>query len=590
MPYGSGRWGSFWEMRARQLQHRLRVKEERIVELELENAALHLQLAECRERSQRSGSEAWRTDSGRRGQPHMGSFWRLAASQLCCLAQKLKQDSEELRASSMALLRGYQAECRHCVSEVVVAAQEALRVWQSQAACLEQSLSEVSARYELEKQRRKSLHNSLVDLKGGIRVQCRIRPLLPLDGEPEDTVSQDSPDSREVARAVDSETVVVQCCRPGHPPINKTYTFERVYGPAETQSKIFGEVQPLLTSLLDGYNVCIMAYGQTGSGKSYTMLGSQHGDEPAVPTDADSDCGLVPRVAWELFRLLSEETAESRQVEVSAVEVYNNNVFDLLAEGGSAQGPRVKREVTTIQEGRPEVPLLTCQAVGSATELLACVRQGLKLRAQQPTLVHASSSRSHLIITVTLPEAPSSCSGPRSEMNQSSPAPGQPGSLLLPQKRAGPSPPWLVPKDDAHHGQQEHVRPKLQLVDLAGSECVGDSGVTGLSLWEASSINRSLAALADVLGALSQRRAHVPYRNSKLTHLLQDSIGGDAKLLVLLCVSPGRKHVAETLQSLAFGARARQVKRGPARRKAPRVPVRKEPCAGGCAMEPYFPS
>ncbi|XP_040821621.1 kinesin-like protein KIF25 [Ochotona curzoniae] len=352
-----------------------------------------------------------------------------------------------------------------------------------------------------------------------------------------------------------------------------------VYGPAEPQSEIFGEVRPLLSSLLDGYNVCIMAYGQTGSGKSYTMLGPQRGDEPAVPADADGDCGLVPRVAWELFRLLSEEPTESRQVEVSAVEVYNNNVFDLLAEGGSARGPRVKREVTMIQEGRPEVPLLTCQAVGSAAELLACVRQGLRLRAQQPTLVHASSSRSHLIVTVTLPVAPSSCSGPGSEMKQSSP--GQLGSPLLPQKRAGPSPPRLVPRDDGHHGQQEQVWPKLQLVDLAGSECVGDSGVTGLALREASSINRSLAALADVLGALSQRRTHVPYRNSKLTHLLQDSIGGDAKLLVLLCVSPGRKHVAETLQSLAFGARARQVKRGPARRKAPGVPegnVRTLPC------------
>lgn len=93
--------------------------------------------------------------------------------------------------------------------------------------------------------------------------------------------------------------------------------------------------------------------------------------------------------------------------------------------------------------------------------------------------------------------------------------------------------------------------------------------MTGLALRETSFINRSLSALADVLAALSERRGHIPYRNSKLTHLLQDSIGGDAKLLVILCVSPGQKHVVETLQSLGFGTRARQVKRGRARKNPP---------------------
>ncbi|XP_076965829.1 kinesin-like protein KIF25 [Callospermophilus lateralis] len=170
-------------------------------------------------------------------------------------------------------------------------------------------------------------------------------------------------------------------------------------------------------------------------------------------------------------------------------------------------------------------------AVASAAELVALVHGGLQLRARHPTLVHMASSRSHLVVTVTL-------------------------TVVSPQT--------ALPLPVDHTGSARQAQAKLQLVDLAGSECAGASGVTGLALRETSFINRSLAALADVLGALSERRGHVPYRNSKLTHLLQDTIGGDAKLLVILCVSPGQKHVAETLQGLGFGARARQAERGQA--------------------------
>ncbi|XP_036003348.1 kinesin-like protein KIF25 [Fundulus heteroclitus] len=124
-----------------------------------------------------------------------------------------------------------------------------------------------------------------------------------------------------------------------------------------------------------------------------------------------------------------------------------------------------------------------------------------------------------------------------------------------------PSPsfsPCLSPRNSI---SATHFRTKLQLVDLAGSECVGMTGVSGAALWEVSCINRSLSALSDVLGALAEHRPHVPYRNSKLTHLLQDAIGGDAKLLVMLCVSPTQRFITESLQSLAFGTRARQVQK-----------------------------
>ncbi|XP_008048364.2 kinesin-like protein KIF25, partial [Carlito syrichta] len=293
--------------------------------------------------------------------------------------------------------------------------------------------------------------------------------------------------------------------------------------------------------------------------------------------------------------LISEDPSRSSKVDVSIVEVYNNDIFDLLAKDSSTAGSGVKREVMTTKAGRKEVALLTQKAVGSAAELVRLVWAGQQLRAQHPTLVHAESSRSHLIITVTLTTAPGSDGTGKPTCPQ--PQPTVAGRTDRSRSMSpGASPLRPIPKDPTGHS--EKVWARLQLVDLAGSECVGKSGVTGVALRETACINRSLAALADVLGALSERRGHVPYRNSRLTHFLQEAIGGDAKLLVILCVSPSRKHVAQTLQSLSFGTRARQVERGRAGRRPPhsrteeraaitmaRLFQRKD----GCCLEFVFP-
>ncbi|XP_055471844.1 kinesin-like protein KIF25 [Psammomys obesus] len=326
------------------------------------------------------------------------------------------------------------------------------------------------------------------------------------------------------------------------------YNFERVYGPAESQAVVFEDVRPLLISLLDGYNVCIMAYGQTGSGKSYTMLGPRSEERSGMPSGADEDSGIIPRAAEELFRLISENPSRSPKVDVSIVEIYNNNIFDLLAKDSSAVMSGVKCQAVTTQEGRSEAAKLTCRAVMSAVEFVGLIHRAVHLRVQHPTLVHKNSSRSHLVVTATLTTASL-------------------GSTALQSSQSS------APVDSADRAGQLLAR--LQLVDLAGSECAAVSGVTGVALKEASFINRSLAALADVLGALSEHCDHIPYRNSKLTHLLQDSIGGDAKLLMILCVSPGQKHMAETLRGLKFGARARQVERRPSRRRPPSSQMRK---------------
>ncbi|XP_008943063.1 PREDICTED: kinesin-like protein KIF25, partial [Merops nubicus] len=520
------------------------IKEERIVVLETENAALHLKLAE----------------------------------------KRLKQDLKSLHSFALELLKDFQHQSKTYLYQILTAVQgiqlqnEAMQIFQIKAFDLEQSLEEVTERYEKEKQKRRALHNSLVELRGNIRVHCRIRPLLPFDAAAGHSLSQDRQSfSEKVAYAADDETVLVKCSRPGHASINKTFQFERVYNASESQDTVFADVAPLLTSLLDGYNVCIMAYGQTGSGKTYTMLGPQLEENFPYAIEDESELGIIPRATQEVFRLLSEKPLGSYWVEVSIVEVYNNEIFDLLAKDSCGKVFGIKRDVVTTREGKSDVPLLTYETVENASEFLHLVNRGLQLRVSHPTLVHAHSSRSHLVVTLTITTIVSGDNfGTSWEDEQASHRLSKEVSCIFPQKmrdnsstsssRAS-SPVQLEAAE-----KMKQVKTRLQLVDLAGSECVGMSGVTGAALRETSFINRSLSALADVLGAIAEQRAHVPYRNSKLTHLLQDSIGGDAKLLVMLCISPGQKYLTESMQSLGFGTRARQVQRGQGKKKNFPVP------------------
>ncbi|XP_043819613.1 kinesin-like protein KIF25 [Dromiciops gliroides] len=500
-------------------------------------------------------------------------------TQIYQAVQKFKQELKDFQSFSCLLMKNFQHHYQDCVSQIADAVQgtqlenENLQLFQARAVDLEQSLQEINERYQVEKQKRKALHNNLVELRGNIRVHCRIRPLLPFDTESGDPALQNRSISlsEKVVHATDDETVLVRCSRTGHPLINKTFQFERVYSPLESQKIVFGDVCPLITSLLDGYNVCIMTYGQTGSGKSYTMLGPHSESDPISPSEDDQEIGIIPRAAGELFRLLSENPTVNPRVEVSVVEIYNNELFDLLAKDSSGTIFGVKRDVITTKEGKSNVPLLTYELVESTAEFMKLINKSLQLRVKHPTLVHADSSRSHLVVTVTLTvsvpfdsfaDQQSSqklykeilCTTPQKVMKGEKPS--------FSPRGLSPAP---IPLDPTE--QQKQIQTKLQLVDLAGSECIGMSGVTGTILRETSFINRSLAALADVLGALSEHRGHIPYRNSKLTHLLQDSIGGDAKLLVMLCVSPCQKYLAETLQSLGFGSRARQVQKVQAKRR-----------------------
>ncbi|KAM6467617.1 kinesin-like protein KIF25 isoform 2-T2 [Liasis olivaceus] len=481
---------------------------------------------------------------------------------------------QNLHLSALQFSRDLHHQGESFLHQILLAVQklqlhnEAMETFQIKTLKLEQSLHEVNEKYKKEKQRRKVLHNSLLDLRGNIRVHCRIRPLLPLDAAPEESAMEDRQISisENVICATDDETILVKCSRPGHALINKTYQFERVYSTSDSQVTVFEDVSPLLTSLLDGYNVCIMAYGQTGSGKTYTMLGPQLENSFHFPVEDETELGIIPRASKEVFRLLSEKPPGNHWVEVSVVEVYNNEVFDLLAKDNSGRLNGIKRGIMTNKEGKSDIPLLTYEPVEDVVEFLELVTQGLQLRAKHPTLVHTDSSRSHLVITLTITIKPASEDdfAPPWAGDHSSQKLGKQHFFTSPNSSRASSPAQLFRKSVE---RLKRMRTKLQLVDLAGSECVGMSGVTGSLLRETSFINRSLSALADVLGAISEQHSHIPYRNSKLTHLLQDAIGGDAKLLILLCVSPSQKYITESLQTLGFGSRAQQVQRGHAKKR-----------------------
>uniref|UniRef100_A0A8C3WL29 Kinesin motor domain-containing protein n=1 Tax=Catagonus wagneri TaxID=51154 RepID=A0A8C3WL29_9CETA len=333
----------------------------------------------------------------------------------------------------------------------------------------------------------------------------------------------------------------------------------RVYGPAESLSAVSDDACPLLASLLDGCHACIAACGQTASGGASPCWAHLLGPFSPLPLrpSSSSDHLLLRVSPRPSSRLISENPSRSPELPASAVEVYNNHILDLLTEDGCGVTSGVKRQVLTTSDGTKEVS----GSVRSAEELMALVGAGLQLRAKQATAVHSDSSRSQLVVTGTLTRAAS----PPKPAPQPPPHPREP---YPPAGRGARTPRASQPP--SRFSDSSVAKNVCQPTDLRGAGCLaspGVSGAAGPALRETSFISRSLAALAAVLGALAEGRGHVPRRNSGLTRLLQGALGGDVKLQVTLCVSPGWKHVAETLQSLRFGARVRQVERG---RPAPR--------------------
>lgn len=353
-------------------------------------------------------------------------------------------------------------------------------------------LAFMTSKYNKEFEERKKLHNLIQELKGNIRVYMRCRPpsKREIDEMGEDAVCVSYP-GQGVVRVMNEKNR------------EKTWEFDEVFDFNSKQSDVYTDVSALVTSVMDGYNVCIFAYGQTGSGKTHTMAG------PA------SDRGVNTRALQELFVKSSARKDEFRDsVTLSILEVYNEEIRDLLVDGGYD-----KLEIRQGEHGN-YVPGLTECGVASIEDVFNLFGQAEQNRATATTNMNEHSSRSHMMLTIN------------------------------------------VVSENIRTGAVS--RGKLNLVDLAGSERINKSGATGQALKEAQNINKSLSALGDVIAARASKQGHIPFRNSTLTYLLQDSLSKDSKTLMIVCISPAITNSEETYCSLNFAARVRTVELGKA--------------------------
>uniref|UniRef100_A0A4W5L742 Kinesin-like protein n=1 Tax=Hucho hucho TaxID=62062 RepID=A0A4W5L742_9TELE len=355
---------------------------------------------------------------------------------------------------------------------------------------------ELLRKYKREMNLRKKCHNELVRLKGNIRVFCRVRPVCRGEHDSaENMVSFDPEDDALLYLSTKGKLM--------------TFELDKVFHPQATQEEVFQEVQSLVTSCIDGFNVCIFAYGQTGSGKTYTMEG------------VAKDPGINQRALRLLFSEVTEKAPDwDFKITVSMVEIYNETLRNLL---GDNQGEKLDIKMNPDGSGQLYVPGLTEFTVQSPEDINRVFELGHMNRATACTNLNEHSSRSHALLIITV---------------------------------AG------VNSSTGHRTQG-----KLNLVDLAGSERIAKSGAEGSRLREAQCINKSLSALGDVINALRSRHSHVPFRNSRLTYLLSDSLSGDSKTLMMVQVSPLVSNMSESVCSLKFAQRVRTIELGNATRR-----------------------
>ncbi|APA07429.1 hypothetical protein SS1G_12975 [Sclerotinia sclerotiorum 1980 UF-70] len=301
---------------------------------------------------------------------------------------------------------------------------------------------------------------------------------------------------------------------------NKSYHFDKVFSSAADQAMIFDDVvTPILDEMLAGYNCTIFAYGQTGTGKTYTMSGDMS-DHLGILSD---NAGIIPRALHALFNKLELDDAES-SVKCSFIELYNEELRDLISVDDNIKlkiydDTSKKGSSSTIVQGMEE------SHIKSARDGVKILQDGSFKRQVASTKCNDLSSRSHTVFTVT-----------------------------------------AYIKRTAENGEDYVSAGKLNLVDLAGSENIQRSGAENKRAAEAGLINKSLLTLGRVINALvdrSSRDVHIPYRESKLTRLLQDSLGGRTKTCIIATVSPAKSNLEETISTLDYAFRAKNIRNKP---------------------------
>lgn len=332
--------------------------------------------------------------------------------------------------------------------------------------------------HKKQEERTRRLFLEVLDLKGRIRVLCRVKPCpAPLSLAMDDTTLS--------LRGEKAERT-------------STFSFSRVFSPSSTQAAVFEEVEDLVVSVLSGYNACIMAYGPTGSGKTHTMEGTREAG------------GILPRsieTVWGEMRKM-ERRGWAFSVDVWMVEIYNEEVVDLL--GAKGEGPGKTKISIVHDQGETRLEGARKVKVSTKEDVALLLQRGSERRRTGETLCNERSSRSHLVF-----------------------------SLRVEGKREGEL--------------CEKVKGELTLVDLAGSERLKLSHAEGERLRETANINKSLSSLGDVISAVLREERHVPYRNSKLTYLLKNKLGGgNSRTAIVVNVDSREESAGETLCTLRF--------------------------------------
>ncbi|KAL6748781.1 P-loop containing nucleoside triphosphate hydrolase protein [Haematococcus lacustris] len=297
-------------------------------------------------------------------------------------------------------------------------------------------------------------------------------------------------------------------------PAKHSFTFDKVFGPASTQAEVFEEISELVQSALDGHKVCIFAYGQTGSGKTHTMLGTA------------ANPGMIPLAMHQVFDTSRKLGSQGWTFNMAAsmLEIYNEEYKDLLCK--TKKDDR-KHQVQHNADGTTLVTDMVVIDVSTAAKVVdSLLSDAMDKRTVGCTQLNEHSSRSHMVFMLRI--------------------------------------------DGVNTATGQVIAGSLNLIDLAGSERVKESGASGQQMKEAQSINKSLSALGDVIVAIANKEKHIPYRNSKLTYLLQPCLGGDAKTLMFVNIAPSKEFAPESLCSLRFAAKVNACEINPKRQGAAR--------------------
>ncbi|GJD05818.1 Kinesin-like protein KIF21A [Galdieria sulphuraria] len=354
-------------------------------------------------------------------------------------------------------------------------------------------------------------NNEILSESGSVRVAIRVRPLSSLEK---------SNCGKTCVTVQPPDTVVLGK--------DKSFTFDFVFGPDKTQSEIYEQVvSPLVDGIFKGYHACLFAYGQTGAGKTYTMGTTWY--KGSISTTH----GMIPRVINDIFiRAKAEMDLYDISIRVSFIEIYNEDIHDLLkfynssSENGNVLfGGNQKIGIREDELGNVYVTGIHEEPVQSYEEAMSCIETGSLHRATAAHDMNQQSSRSHAIFTIIFTKT-----------------------------------------ERGQEGLKDKVTSQFQLVDLAGSERAKRTNASGARLKEGISINVSLLALMEVISVLGDQQkkgSHVPYRRSKLTRILTNSLGGNSRTAMIACISPSDDSFQETLNTLKYAHRARNIENRP---------------------------